>query len=548
MNAPLRVASPVPVIPPTAPFTPEQRAWLSGFFAAVFASETETLNQSWGLDATALAGLSEPGDAGATPDADDGAPWHDPSLPLPERMKLSEDRPLHRRMMAAMAQQDCGQCGSNCEDYANAIATHAEERLNLCAPGGKDTARMLKSLVEEVGGGAASCGDAGAEDRTKTNAPARDASAQRGYSREAPIEAVLVGRRKLNREGSEKSTYHIELDISQSGIDYAVGDSLGIFPRNDPELVDRVLAALHAPADFPIEEKSLRQVLEEEVSLGIAPDMLYELLSYVSGGARRAKAKALARGEDPDGDAATLDVLAALEKCAGRPPDPEAVVEALEPLQPRLYSIASSHKAHPGRVALTVDHVAYTIGERVRLGVASTFIGRALRPGDMVRAYVQRAHGFALPADGATPIIMVGPGTGIAPFRAFLQERAAAGARGTAWLFFGHQRRAADFFYEDELHDFLASGTLGKLSLAWSRDSDRKVYVQDKMREEAGLLWSWLSNGAHFYVCGDATRMAADVETTLAAVCVEHGGMDPAGAKRFLKDLRAEGRYQTDVY
>jgi len=545
MNAPTRLATPVPVIPATAPFTAEQRAWLSGFFAAVLSSDADPVRSSWGLESAVLARLTEPEMA---KDEDEDAPWHDPSLPLPERMKLAEERPLHRRMMAAMAQQDCGQCGSNCESYANAIAARSEERLNLCAPGGKETARLLKTLVDELGSGAAGRGDAGLGTRAATIAKARDPEPLRGYSREAPIEAVFLGRRRLNRDGSEKATYHVDLDISHSGIDYEVGDSFGIFPRNDPRLVDRVLELLHAPESLQMGATTLRRMLEEEVSLGVAPDILFELLSYVTGGARRAKAKALARGEDPDGDAATLDVLAAVEKLVGRPPDPEAFVEALDPLQPRLYSISSSHKAHPGRVSLTVDHVRYKVGERERLGVASTYIGSALRPGDKVRAYVQRAHGFALPAGGDTPIIMVGPGTGIAPFRAFLQEREVTGAKGPAWLFFGHQRQETDFLYEDELADFRASGTLTRLSLAWSRDTDRKVYVQDRMREEADVLWTWLTQGAHVYVCGDATRMAVDVEATLVAVCEQHGGMDPARAKLFVKELRAAGRYQTDVY
>jgi sulfite reductase (NADPH) flavoprotein alpha-component len=548
MNAPTRVAQPVPYIPETAPFTAEQRAWLSGFFAAIFSSEAAPLPLSWEQEGAALVDWPGSNRADATGDEDDGAPWHDPSLPLPERMTLAEDRPLARRMMAAMAQQDCGQCGSNCEGYAKSIATGAEARLNLCAPGGKETARMLKSLVEELDGTGAEENATPAPDVVMTVARVQESAPRPGYSREAPIEAVFLGRRKLNRDGSEKSTYHIDLDISDSGIDYAVGDSFGILPHNDPSLVDRVLATLHAPASFPIGDKTLRQVLEEDVSLGIAPDMLFELLSYITGGTRRAKARALARGEDPDGDAATLDVLAALEKLVGRPPDPEAFVEALDPLQPRLYSISSSHKAQPGRLSLTVDHVRYRIGELERLGVASTFLARALQPGDKVSAYIQRAHDFALPQGGDTPIVMVGPGTGIAPFRAFLQERMATGATGPAWLFFGHQRRDTDFFYEDELNAFLASGVLTELSLAWSRDTDRKVYVQDKMREEAAALWSWLARGAHLYVCGDAKRMAADVEATVAAVCEQYGNMDSAQAKSFLKELRAAGRYQTDVY
>ena len=319
-------------------------------------------------------------------------------------------------------QQDCGQCGYNCEDYANAIAAQAEDRLNLCVPGAKETARMLKTLVEEMGGGATDPDEAKAKADAKTAAKALDADIRPGSSRNAPAEAVFAGRKRFNREGSEKATYHVEFDISDAGLDYEPGDSFGIFPENDESLVDQVIAAIGAPHDFPTDGKILHQVLREDVSLGLAPDMLFELISYIIGGFSMAKAKALAKGKDPDGDAATLDVLAAVEKFAKLRPDPEAFVEALEPLQPRLFSIASSCKAGPGRVSLTIDHVRYAIGGRERLGVASTFAGTALRPGDKVKAYIQRAHDFALPANADTPIIMVGPGTGVAPFRAFLQE------------------------------------------------------------------------------------------------------------------------------
>ncbi|HEX3496464.1 MAG TPA: sulfite reductase subunit alpha, partial [Methylocella sp.] len=457
-------------------------------------------------------------------------------------------RPLRRRMMAAMGQQDCGQCGYNCEDYANAIAAQAEDRLNLCVPGAKETARMLKTLVEEMGGGATDPDEAKAKADAKAAAKALNADIRPGRSRNAPAEAVFAERKRLNREGSEKTTYHVEFDISDAGLDYEPGDSFGIFPLNDERLVEQVIAAIGAPRHFPVAGKALHQVLREDVSLGPAPDLLFELISYITGGVYRAKAKALAKGEDPDGDAATLDVLAALEKFRRLRPDPEALVEALEPLQPRLYSIASSHKAGPGRVALTIDHVRYSSGGRQRLGVASTFAGAALRPGDKVKAYIQRAPDFALPAAGDTPIIMVGPGTGVAPFRAFLQERMATKAKGPAWLFFGHRRRATDFFYEDELSGFQAAGTLTKLSLAWSRDAENKVYVQDKMRKDGADLWAWLGKGAHFYVCGDAKRMAGDVDAALVQICAEHGKMEAASAKAFVKDLRAQHRYQTDVY
>jgi sulfite reductase (NADPH) flavoprotein alpha-component len=528
MNAPSPPQT-VTFIPETAPFSPEQRAWLNGFFAGYLAPG-------------AVEAPADLGDLGGA--EDDDAPWHDPAIPLDERMQMAEGKPLRRRMMAAMAQQDCGQCGYNCNDYADAIATKAEPRLNLCVPGEKATARMLKALAVELDGAAAPAAPAA----EPAAAPAPVADVPAGTSRANPAEVVFLSRRRLNKEDSEKSTFHIEFDLSAAGLDYTVGDSFGLFPENDPALVDSILDALHTPPDFPIAGRPLREVLLKDTALGAAPDALFELISYLVGGERKRKAKLLAKGEDPDGDAHTLDVLAAIEKFPGIRPDPEAFIEVLEPLQPRLYSISSSPKATPGRLSLTVDHVRYLIGERIRRGVASSWLSERLPTHSKLKAYVQKAHDFALPADGATPIIMCGPGTGVAPFRAFLHERAATGATGETWLFFGHQRRAADFFYEDEMEEFLKTGVLSKLFLAWSRDGDTKVYVQDKMREAAAELWAMFEKGAHFYICGDAKRMASDVERALVDIVSQHGQRDEAAAKAFLKDMKKSGRYQADVY
>jgi sulfite reductase (NADPH) flavoprotein alpha-component len=288
-------------------------------------------------------------------------------------------------------------------------------------------------------------------------------------------------------------------------------------------------------------------VLTDQVSLSPAPDQLFQLLSYITGGDRRQKAKALASGEDPDGDAATLDVLAALEKFRVRP-DVEAFIEALEPLQPRLYSISSSFNATPGKISLSVDAVRYTIDHRKRLGVASTFFADRIEAGDKVKVYVQKAHGFGLPQEPATPIIMIGPGTGIAPFRAFLHDRQATRASGRNWLFFGHQKSDYDFFYADELNAMKQTGLLTRLSLSWSRDGAEKFYVQDRMREVGRDLWSWLADGAHIYVCGDAKRMAKDVERALVDIVAQFGARSTDEAISFVADLKKKGRYQQDVY
>jgi sulfite reductase (NADPH) flavoprotein alpha-component len=550
---------PIPnLIPDSAPFTAEQRTWLNGFFAGLLsldggvnplsAAETAALmNDVMGGVMGGVAGA--PAARGPLDDGDDGqTPWHDPAMPLGERMTLAERRPLRRRMMAAMGQQDCGQCGYNCEDYSNAIVLKNEERLNLCVPGGKETTRMLKTLYAEFGAIPAAKAPASAEAPAQApSAGAANVQAAPSPSRDRPAEVKFVSRTRLNKPGSNKETWHIDLDLADAGISYAVGDSFGIFPHNDPALVDAVIAAIDVPPDFPIADRTFRDELTDSVSLGVAPDMLFQLISYLTGGERRRKAKALAAGADPDGDAANLDVLAALEKFRGVRPDPEAFVEALDPLQPRLYSIASSPKTTPGRVALTIDAVRYPIGERARLGVASTYFADRIAPGTKIKAYVQQAHEFGLPADPSVPIVMIGPGTGIAPFRAFLHERMATKAPGRNWLFFGHQRRDYDFFYEDELVGMKAAGVLTRLSLAWSRDDVQKFYVQDRLREAGRELWAWLAEGAHVYVCG-ALTMGKDVERALVDVIATHGVRSAEQAGAFLAELKKARRYQTDVY
>jgi sulfite reductase (NADPH) flavoprotein alpha-component len=524
----------IEIIPSSAPFSEAQRSWLNGFFAGLLSETVTPLSAEQG---TAVM-------QGPAGEADDGeAPWHDQTVPIADRMKLAEGRPLRRRLMAAMAQQDCGQCGYNCHDYSEAIASKAEGRLNLCVPGGKETARMLKTLHEELDKAPVSTpGPAAAA------APAAAPVAEPGRSRDNPTPATFLSRRLLNKDGSEKETWHIEFDLSGCRLDYAVGDSFGIFARNELGHVDQIIALLGASHTTQVRGRTLREVLTDEVSLAPAPDSLFELISFITGGAQREKARALAQGDDPDGGAATLDVMAALQKFSGVRPHPEAFVEALEPLQPRLYSISSSHNATPGKLSLTVDCVRYVIGKRKRLGVASTFLAERVQPGDQVKVYVQKAHGFGLPQDPKIPIIMIGPGTGIAPFRAFLLDRRATGATGRNWLFFGHQRSSCDFFYADELNAMKTAGLLTRLSLAWSRDGDKKFYVQDRMREVGREVWTWLAEGANVYVCGDAKRMAKDVERALVDIIAQYGARSTDEAISFVAELKKKGRFQQDVY
>jgi sulfite reductase (NADPH) flavoprotein alpha-component len=524
------------VIPQTAPFSEAQRSWLNGFFAGLLTTDG-AVPLSPALGAAVLPGPATDAD-------DDNAPWHDQTLPIAERMKFADGRALRHRMMAAMAQQDCGQCGYNCRDYSNAIANRSEARLNLCVPGGKETARMLKSLHEELD----KLPVPAMPPATVTAVAVSTTITEPGRSRDNPVAATFLSRRVLNKNGSEKETWHIDFDLTGCGLDYVVGDSFGIFARNDLGLVDQIIALLGASHTTRVNGKTLRDALFEDVSLSPAPDTLFELFSYLTGGKQREKARALAQGEDPDGDAATLDVMAALQKFPNVRPHPESFVEALEVLQPRLYSISSSHNATPGKLSLTVDCVRYVVGKRKRLGLASTFLAERINPGDEVSVYVQKAHGFALPRDPKTPIIMIGPGTGVAPFRAFLLDRRATGAAGKNWLFFGHQRSDYDFFYQDELNAMKTSGLLTRLSLAWSRDGTKKFYVQDRMREVGRELWTWLAEGAHVYVCGDAKRMAKDVERALVDIVAQFGARTTDEAISFVTDLKKKSRFQLDVY
>ena len=285
------------VVPETAPFSDEQRAWLNGFLVGAMQLDGN-VPLSPEQNAAIVGGLA------AADDDDDDAPWHDQTMAIADRMKLAEGKPLRRRMMAAMAQQDCGQCGYNCRDYAGALADRKEARLNLCVPGGKDTMRMLKALHEELDTAPAAAASAKAVAAEPVPASAGEA----GRSRDNPLPATFLSRRLLNKPGSEKETWHIEFDLSASGLDYVVGDSFGVFARNELGLVDQIIAMLGVSHMTEVRGKPLREVLRDDVSLSPAPDSLFELMSFITGGALRDKARALAQGEDPDGDAANLDV------------------------------------------------------------------------------------------------------------------------------------------------------------------------------------------------------------------------------------------------
>ncbi|MDR3621912.1 MAG: sulfite reductase subunit alpha [Paludisphaera borealis] len=521
----------VPVLPESAPFTPMQRAWLNGFFAGMLNVDSAP------IDSFAAPSIS----VAAEPVVVEDFPWHDPALALDERLKLADGRPPERVMMAAMAQLDCGACGYLCKTYAEAVFGGEESDLTKCTPGGRETARKLKELVA-----------ARKSSPVKTNGSVAVVD-KSSHGRANPFRAPLLRSESLNRPGSAKDVRMVAFSLKGSGLSYEVGDALGVFPENDPELVEAIIKAMGARGDewVPIPGGSCIHLYEaltnHYVITKVGDDFAALMAAHATSESEAATLRTLVE-DDADGIPAHWDVLDVLEQFPSARPPLGEMVGALPSLQPRLYSISSSLKAFPDEVHLTVGVVRYEQGGRRRRGVASNFLAETLRPRLKASVFVHTSPGFRLPADDGAPVVMIGPGTGVAPFRAFLQDRASSGAKGRNWLFFGDQRSETDYLYRDEIETYRAVGLLTRLDLAFSRDQAEKVYVQHKMRESAAELWSWLEAGAHFYVCGDARKMALDVDFALREIVAEKGRMSADAAKEYLKTMSQSGRYQRDVY
>lgn len=356
--------------------------------------------------------------------------------------------------------------------------------------------------------------------------------------------------RNLNKPGSAKHTTHVELDLNGSGLDYRVGDSLGVYPTNCSELVAQIITEFQASEDEIVAIEGVGEVpLSEALTTHrCLTEVTDEFLDLLNSCTTNGHATALAQIREDTERLDRMDVLDVLREFPMARPGLREFVATLSPMAPRLYSISSSPRAVPGQVHLTVGRVETEINGRPRKGVASTMFSDRLGIGDRVRAFVQPSHGFSVPSDPNAPLIMVGPGTGIAPFRAFLQERKAVCAEGMNWLFFGDQRSGTDFLYEEELQGYIDSGLLTRLDLAFSRDGSEKVYVQHRMLANGAALFRWLEDGAYFCVCGDAKRMAGDVDKALKEIVAEHGNMTAEAAAEYVKALSSAGRYLRDVY
>ncbi|MGA4645046.1 sulfite reductase subunit alpha [Limisphaera sp. 4302-co] len=595
----------IPVIPESAPFTPEQRAWLNGFLAGLFSHvplpdpgtspapkplEPLTIlfgSQTGNAENLAKKIAKEAGQRGFAPTVRE--------LGACDLARL----PAQRNLLIVTSTYGDGEPPDNARAFWDKIrADHAPRlegvRFSLCALGdrnypkfcqfGKDLDARLEQLgaqrvhprqdcdvdFEEpfsawLAGALNALSNAAAtapQTAPTTNhaastaaagAPPARTSSTPSWSRRHPFPARLILNRKLTRDGSAKDVRHIVVSIAGSGLRYEPGDALGVRPTNDPELVQELLQLLHAEGSEEVRipghpnPTPLRQALLEHLDITRIPESLLaavaertqnpELRSLLAPDAADALTRFLAGRQ-------IVDLLALLP---GPTFTPGEFVACLRPLQPRLYSIASSPLCHPDEVHLTVNIVRYTSHSRQRKGVCSTFLADRVTPDTPLPVYIHANPAFRPPPPD-TPLIMVGPGTGIAPFRAFLQHRQAIAARGKNWLFFGDQHAATDFLYEDELSRWLKDGLLTRLDLAWSRDQAGKVYVQHRMLEHASELWRWLEEGAAFFVCGDASRMARDVDAALHKVVQIGGGLSPDQATDYIGRLRSDKRYCRDVY
>ena len=578
----------LPFVPENAPFTREQRAWLNGFLAGLFASHSPDGQAAAGKTKTSLAILygSQTGTAEqlAKRLADEASRRDFEPRVLEMNAHASIDLTREQRLLIVTSTWGDGDPPDNAVDFWNYLNSDQAPRLehlafsvlalgdrnyaDFCGAGKKFDLRLEQLGAKRIqprvdcdtdyeaparSWMAATLSCLEKEPRASAPGKVEIQTAPVGYSKANPFPARLLVNRQLNGLGSAKETRHFEISLKDSGLSYEAGDALGIQPANCPELAGEVLSALNCDGEEAVKvaggrEVSLRKALLENFQITRVPPALFTAVAERSGDATLA---GLLQPENKAGLDQFLFGRQVIHLLLAYPSvrfAPDEFVALLPPLQPRLYSIASSPKAHADEVHLTVAIVRYEAHGRPCKGVCSTFLADRVNEGTPIPIFVQPSPGFRPPRDPDTPIIMIGPGTGIAPFRAFLEERRAVGAGGKSWLFFGDQCAATDFLYRDELEAMRRDGHLSRLDTAFSRDQAEKIYVQQRMIEQAAGFWSWLEAGAHVYVCGDARRMARDVDAALHQVIQTAGGKTAAQAAEYVQRLKQEKRYQRDVY
>lgn len=379
-------------------------------------------------------------------------------------------------------------------------------------------------------------------------------STESEYSRTNPFHAEVLANINLNGRGSDRETRHLELSLDGSSLQYEPGDCLGLFPENHPKLVDELIQALGWSADEKVpfnkkgEEGSLSEALLKHYEITVLTKPLLEQAAKLSANSGLQELAAPGKEKELKDYINGRDLLDLVQDFAPWNWSPAAFVGILRKLPARLYSIASSFQANPDEVHLTIRAVRYEANGRERYGVCSIHTAERLEPGDTVPIYIQNNPNFKLPASAETPVIMIGPGTGVAPFRAFMEEREETGVEGKSWLFYGDRHFVTDFLYQTDWQRMLKDGVLTKLDVAFSRDSEEKVYVQHRILEQGKELYEWLQAGAHVYVCGDEKHMAHDVHSALITVIEQEGGISREKAEAYLADMQQQQRYQRDVY
>lgn len=578
------MASPIK-IPDNAPFTPEQRQWLSEFLGTILSQGAPAQASGPAVPVTVLFG-SQTGTAEGLakklvktlkkgnfePNLQDMGSY--------DRERLSKETNLliitstygdgeppdsalefHTWLMGDAAPRlegvnysvlslgdssypDFCQCGIDFDLRLEALgANRVYARVDVDVDADQPYAEWSKAVISIL----APDGTA----NTSSSSAANDEPDEAGYSKKNPFPSSVLKNYNLNGPGS-KETHHIEISLEGSGLAYEVGDALGVYPENPESVVDEIIAALPFRAgDVPTttgEEVSLREALIRHYDIGTINKALIEKWQKRSGSPYL---RSLVEADDKhewEKFCWGRDLIDLVIDYPADFSDGEDFVSVLKKLQPRLYSIASSPKAHPGEVHLCVGIVRYDSYGRKRGGICSTYLSDRLGSSTKPGVFVHSNPAFRLPADSNTPVIMVGPGTGIAPFRAFLEERKVTGAKGKNWLFFGNPYQKTDFLYREELEAFQKDGTLSQLDLAWSRDQKEKIYVQNLMLKQGAELWKWLENGAAFYVCGDASRMAKDVDAALLTIAKDHGKLSDEAATAYIAQLKKDKRYLRDVY
>lgn len=585
--------SQIPFIPDNAPFTAEQRQWLNGYLAGYFSNAGSTLVLDSTIQSPAAkrpllilygsqTGTAE-GLAKKTAKVVETKGFAPKVLSMEKHASI--DLAAEENLLVITSTYGDGEPPDNAQSFWSWLSAETAPRLDRISfsvlalgdtnyPQFCEFGKRCDTRLEQLGAKRFSdrvdC-DVDYEEAAKgwtdavlsalgeaavltsaSEAPATTAESITEYSRKNPFPTRLLVNRILTGSNSAKEVRHFEIALPEGELTYEAGDALGIIPANDSTPVAELLGILGFDGEEAVPgaeggEIPLRLALSQQYDITKPGSELLKAIAEQNPASDVAPLLDATRREDLKKYLWGREVIDLVSNLGNRF-KPDEFVKLLKKLQPRLYSISSSPKAHPGEVHLTIGAVRYESYGRKRGGVCSTFLADRVGADTMLPVFVQPSHGFKLPNDLSRPVIMVGPGTGIAPFRAFLQERAATGATGRNWLFFGDQRRASDFLYQETLESWHKASHLHRLDLAFSRDQDHKVYVQHRMLEASAELWAWLEEGAHFYVCGDANRMAKDVDAALHQVCETAGGLNPDAAKEYVSKLKSEKRYQRDVY